>query len=101
MNNTPTSFTKTEAARRVRSMITEQKWNTKGRRVEIQYIANTPGTYPDGITYPLSSGLEPAHLQHAAEFRVLLSTRGTWAELQDVFRMNIGTPTTPPHLATR
>lgn len=97
----PQTFTKTEAARRVRDMIRAQEWNTKGRRVEIQYVAATPGAYPDGITYPLSAGLERAHLEHGAELRVLLSTRGTWAELQDAFRMNLGTPETPAYLVTR
>ena len=94
MNNTPNSFTKTEAIRRVRQLIKDQEWKTRGRKLEVQYVA-TPGQYPDGITYPLTEGLQPEHLEHNAEFRILLSTRGEWAELRDAFRLNLGTPNTP------
>jgi hypothetical protein len=91
------TFTKTEGTRRVHKMIRAQKWQTRGRKIEIQYNGQTPGG-PDGHTYPLCAGLDPAHLAHGATFRVLLSTLGEWAELRDLFTMNIGTPQTPPHL---
>jgi len=83
------SFSKSEAIKRVREVIATQWTNTKGYRIEIADLM--------GCTDPLSN-LEPKHWRYDAEFRVLRSTRGRDAELRDMFRMNIGNPTTPPHL---
>lgn len=88
-NDMQDSFTKSVAIKRVRQVIATQWENTKGFRIEIADLM--------GCTDPLTN-IEPKHWRYDAEFRVLLSTRGRDAELRDMFRMNIGNPTTPAHL---
>jgi hypothetical protein len=82
-------FGKTEALRRVRQVIKTEWPKTLGYRIEVQTL--------DGHIYSLRNGLEPAQRTHNAEFRIMKSTCGEWAELRDMFRMNIGTTDQPAH----
>lgn len=83
-------FAKTAATRRVRELIKTQWPKTLGYKIEIQRL--------DGYTYSLRSGLGASERVYGAEFRVMKSTCGSWAELQDMFRMTIGSPTEPAKL---
>jgi len=85
-------FSKTEATRRVRQVLQAEQWVTAGRRVEVSELS--------GWTVSLTK-ITPEMCSHNAEFRVLLSTVGTWGELRDQFRMNIGNPDTPAFLVTQ
>jgi len=88
-NDTPKMFTKTAAQKRIRELARQQWRTTQGRRLEVQQL--------NGMTENLRN-LPNTCRAHNAEFRVMLSTTGRDAELQDMFRMNLGTDTTPAYV---
>jgi len=88
-NGTPKTFTKTAAQKRIRELARQQWRTTRGRRIEIQQL--------NGWTDSLKN-LPNTCRAHNAEFRVMLSTMSRDAELLDMFRMNLGTDTTPAYV---
>lgn len=88
-NDTLKMFTKTAAQKRIRELARQQWRTTQGRRIEVQQL--------NGMTENLRN-LPNTCRTHGAEFRVMLSTTGRDAELLDIFRINLGTDTTPAYV---
>jgi len=82
------TFSKSAAMKRIRALAAVEFGTTKGFKIEVADL--------NGCTDSLRN-LPAEFCKHHAQFRVMKSTTGTWAELRDQFRMSIGDDITPAH----
>lgn len=82
------AFSKAAAERRVRALAADEWGVRRGFKLEVEEL--------DGAI-SLVADLPDACRAYGAEFRVMISTLGYAAELQDAFRVNIGDANTPAY----